>query len=327
MVFVDGKTLGWSVVPRCFLLSVILLSVVSSLMATTTPARAALVYEYVAGSSPDDGSDTVWEASVENPSFPRNWSLSGATFGATFLANAGSSHAGISSAYSFSGSSSGGANPSSFGSPGFPLGGAAGNDEGASTAWEIWVRPSAATLDAIGDETLFETGGDAAGGHLAFVAATGGVTLRFRTGQSVLGNVTTATVDASLTDNSLLNDFMQIVGVVDPSATQMRLYVNGSLVGSEGSFKDWQGGNNASGLGRLNGTFGGANGVTAGAGNFAGDIARLSLYDDALSDAEVSQLYTTVVTVPEPTSQALFLLGLGVGVAVRHARRRRHRGA
>ena len=322
MVFVDEKARGWSVVPRCVLLSVILLGVTSCLMATTTPASAALVYEYVAGSSPDDGSDTVWEASVENPSFPRNWSLSGATF----LANAGSSHAGISSAYSFSGSSSGGSN-SSFGSTEFPLGGTAGNNEGASTAWEIWVRPSAATLDAIGDETLFETGGNAEGGHLAFVAATGGVTLRFRTGQSDSGNVTTATVDASLTDNSLLNDFMQIVGVVDPSATQMRLYVNGSLVGSEGSFKDWQGGNNASGLGKVNGDFGGANGVTAGAGNFAGDIARLSLYDDALSDAEVSQLYTTVVTVPEPTSQALFLLGLGVGVAVRHARRRRHRGA
>lgn len=322
MVFVDEKARGWSVVPRCVLLSVILLGVTSCLMATTTPARAALVYEYVAGSSPDDGSDTVWEASVENPSFPRNWSLSGATF----LANAGSSHAGISSAYSFSGSSSGGSTVS-FGSTDLPLGGTAGNDEGASTAWEIWVRPSAATLDAIGDETLFETGGNTEGGHLAFVAATGGVTLRFRTGQSVSGNVTTATVDASLTDNSLLNDFMQIVGVVDPSATQMRLYVNGSLVGSEGSFKDWQGGNNASGLGRVNGTFGGANGVTAGAGNFAGDIARLSLYDDALSDAEVSQLYTTVVTVPEPTSQALLLLGLGVGIAVRHARRRRHRGA
>lgn len=322
MVFVDGKARGWSVVPRCFLLSVILLGVVSSLMATTTPASAALVYEYVAGSSPDDGSNSTWEASVENPSFPRNWSLTGATF----LADASSSHAGISSAYSFSGSSSGGANPS-FGSEDLPLGGTAGNDEGASTAWEIWVRPSAATLDAIGDETLFETGGNAAGGHLAFVAATGGVTLRFRTGQSVSGNVTTATVDASLTDNSLLNDFMQIVGVVDPAATQMRLYVNGSLVGSEGSFKDWQGGNNASGLGRVNSTFGGANGDTAGAGNFAGDIARLSLYDDALSDADVSQLYTTVVTVPEPTSQALLWLGLGAGIAVRHARRRRHCGA
>lgn len=50
-------------------------------------ASGGLVYEYVAGSSPDDGSNSTWEASVANPSYNRDWSLSGKTF----LSNAGSS--------------------------------------------------------------------------------------------------------------------------------------------------------------------------------------------------------------------------------------------
>lgn len=252
--------------------------------AVASTVSASLVYEYDAAFGADDG-NSVWEASISNPSYNRDWSMSGQTF----LSNAGSSHAGITSAYAFSGSTSGGGT-SSFGKSSLPLGGST-NAERASTAWEIWVRPGASAFDDIGNETLFETGGSNTGGHLAFVAADGGATLRFRTGVTSLGTPSESTLDHSITDDALLNDFIQIVGVVDPdSASQkMRLYVNGALVGSLGSYANWSNGNNAAGLGKVNGTFGG--GFADSSGSFFGDIASLRLYDGALSDADVSNLY------------------------------------
>ena len=223
------------------------------------PVRAALIYEYVAGVAPDDGGNATWEPTVNQSALhggnvDRDWSLAGQTFNA----NAGSALPGIVSSYSFTGSNSGGTT-GQYGRDALPLGGTKNDAEGASATFEIWVKPNRATLDDIGNETLFESGGNTSGAQLIFRDTGGGADLRFRT-RIGNKNLTNTTVTAPLTDDALLGDFMQVVGVVDPDggAEQMRLYVNGQKVGASSSYWAWQDGNTPSGLGRTNGALGGS---------------------------------------------------------------------
>jgi len=289
-------------------------AVFAGLIAVSSAADAALVYEYNAGKAPDDGSDATWEPSV-NTSLTRDWSLANHAFNL----DAGSNYPGIDSSYSFSGSSSGGTT-ATFGQPNLPLGGGQSNAAGASSTWEIWVRPDRNTLDDIGDEVLVETGGTTNGHTIAFQAASGGVDLVYHV-RSNNGNGSPFTITESLTDDSLLDDFMQVVAVIDPNnATEddTRLYLNGQLVASNGGWTSWQRGNNDAGLGRVNSQIGGGD---ISGGSFNGAIAILRIYDEPMSDQDVQSLWTATTIIPEPSTFLIWSLGF-LGLAACAWRRR-----
>ena len=179
------------------------------------------------------------------------------------------------------------------------MGGTKNDAAGASATFEMWVKPDRTSLGDIGNETLWESGGNTSGAQLIFRDAGTGVDLRFRTRY---GNqsVTNTTVVASLTDDALLDDYMQVVGVVDPAGgtEQMRLYVNGQKVGSSTAYNHWQDGTDGSGLAKTNNALGGSQ--TGDGGVFDGDVAILRLYDEPLSDAEVLTRWNVVTAAPGP---------------------------
>jgi len=272
------------------------------LILTAGSAQAALVYEYNAALDANGTGDNSWQPNI-NTSLTRNWSLSNQTF-VSYTPGVDTAYPGITGAYSFTGSGSGGTT-SQFGREGMPLGGTKNTPEGASAAFEIWVKPDRTSLDDIGNEVLFESGGTTSGANIGFLATAGGVNVTFRTRKGK--NSSNSVVTETLTYNPLLDDFMQIVGMVDPdSATEKtRLYVNGLKVGSNTGYKNWDDGNNASGLARVNGALGGAGSSTD---MFNGEVALLRLYDKPLSDAEVLASWNAMTgsAVPPEAESATF---------------------
>ena len=263
-------------------------------------AQAALIYEYDAALDPDGGTDNQWESNINNSNIHgsnvvRDWTLTNYTYNAS----AGSAYSGVQSSYTFSGGGGSGGTTGQFGRDNLPLGGTKNNATGASATFEMWVKPSQTSLGDIGNETLWESGGNTSGAQLIFRDAGTGVDLRFRTRY---GNqsVTNTTVVASLTDDALLDDYMQVVGVVDPAGgtEQMRLYVNGQKVGSSTAYNHWQDGTDGSGLAKTNNALGGQQ--TGDGGLFDGDVAILRLYDDPLSDAEVLASWNAVTAAVGP---------------------------
>ncbi len=284
------------------------------LVLSATAYSQALIYEYEAGIAPDDGTDAVWEASVDNSAIHtaanRDWDLTGHTF----LPDAGSSYAGINSAYRFSGTASGGTT-AEFGQPTLPLGPTQSDAAGASSTIEIWLRPNSATLDGIGNEVLFEAGGSTNGHVLAFQAgAATGVDLVYsaRSNNGTQAASPPLTLTENLTDPTLLDDFIQVAVTIDPGGAgdDTKLFVNGQLVASEDNWASWQRGNNGAGLGRVNSQIPDLVG-----GFFDGDIALLRLYDYARSEQDIADSFDAIVRaqVPEPASITIWsLLGLGL---------------
>ncbi|MCL4207892.1 MAG: hypothetical protein KJ000_35855, partial [Pirellulaceae bacterium] len=180
------------------------------------------------------------------------------------------------------------------------------NGTPASTATvELWVKPAVASwadVPANSGQILFETGGITGWGVYLYRGASGDPVLRFRTGNSP----ERTTVDFALTDDSLLDDFMQIVTVTNPAqpaANQMQLYVNGRLVGNGGRSGNWESGGDDAGIG----SGGGAN--LGGSGNgfthdgvtyrtFQGDVALARLYRAAaLTELEIAASFHSVAAV------------------------------
>jgi|GEM_PF-6960086 len=274
-------------------------------------AKAELIYEYDAGRDPANANSTDnlrWEPNVNfsalngsqlNRDFQLNQN-NAANTGVLYNSSPSTSLPGITGSYTFDGNlnfaaRTGTGSSNSFGRDGLPLGGTNNNDAGASSTFEAWIRPNAATLDAIGSSKIIESGGSTSGMHLDFVGTSGGVDLRFRTRQ---GNNNSEAV-LSLTDNDLLSDYMHIVGVVDPASSteKLRLYVNGGTLAdgfksSANSFKDWQDGNSDAALGGVN--TGGAGGAQGTSNNYNGDFAIFRLYDNPMTDAQVQSLYNEI---------------------------------
>jgi len=282
-------------------------------------AEGTLVFEYNASRDPDGGTDNKWEPNINTSAYTRNWTLQNFGSESTFVADAGSAYPYLGSSYKFSRTNSGGST-STFGRNDLPLGGTKNNNAGASAAFELWVKPNRSSLDNIVNETLFESGGTTSGINIGFLAASGsnsGARITFRTRKG--GSSSNSIVTKAITDESLLDDFMQIVGVVDPDGgtKQSRLYLNRELLGSNTSFKKWQDGNTGAGLGRVNGKLGGA----GSGGRFKGEIAILRLYDEPLTDAQVMSRWVGVTT-PEPvTIVAVCLSVAGLGGYIRKRRR------
>ena len=106
----------------------------------------------------------------------------------------------------------------------------------------------------------------------------------------------------------------------DAANEQIRLYINGGtlaggLQNSAATHAAWQDGNDNAGLGSVGGT---ATGGNNGGGVFDGDIALVRIYDGPMTDAEVQTLWTNV-TIPEPGSASLVLLG-ALGAVLRRRR-------
>jgi hypothetical protein len=176
----------------------------------------------------------------------------------------------------------------------------------ASTATvEIWAKPAVDSWTDVpspSGQILFETGGTTGWGVYLYRGASGDPVLRFRTGNSP----ERTTVDFTLTDESLLDDFMQIVTVTDPAqpdANQMQLYVNGRLVGNGGRSGNWQAGGDGAGIGSGGGSLLGGSGngfahdgVTY--GTHQGDIALVRLYAaQALAPDQIAASYQSVASV------------------------------
>lgn len=302
-------------------------------IAFCSPAAAVLIYEYDAGEEGDTGNG-IWEHNIDNSNIhnvgdtARNLTLTDVTFNGSPTTD----YPGISASYVFNGTTSDAVttravdgtttNLRSYGKDDLPLGGTTTNDIGASSTWELWLRPDRNTWTGLGDEVLLETGGTTNGMHIMFTDDSGGPALRFRTRhQTLQGNQPSANVDVTipLTDDTLLNDFIQIVAVVDAgdegdeTATDapnenLTLYINGGtlsggLQNSVVGFADWQDGNSNAAVGSEEQLGGGGNG-----GIFDGDIAIVRIYDAPLTVQEVAANFNAIV--PEPSAFVIVLLGL-----------------
>jgi len=262
-------------------------------------AQGALVYEYDAAQDANGTADNSWQPNI-NTSLTRNLSMSNQSF-VSYTPGTNTAYAGITGAYSFTGTGSGGTT-TTYGRDSLPLGGGSNDDAGASAAFEIWVKPNRASLDDIGSEVLFETGGTTSGANIGFEATSGGVDLTFRTRKG--NNNDNSVVTQTLTDDALLGDFIQVVGVVDPAggSKRTRLYVNAVEIGNNTSNKNWQDGTDGAGLARKDNALGGA-------GNsndmFNGEIALFRLYDEPLSGAEVLASWNAVTGASGPPVPAL----------------------
>ena len=277
-------------------------------------ASAGLVLEYDAANNPSDPND--WE-DVETTG--ADIDLQGLTGDNDNAPNQTTvprgpvtgSNTTFTQAYQFTGAADG--HNTRFDS-GFSGGWVPANEPG---SFEVWVRPSSLQADNNKDVLLFKSGGGGKGFTLSLTREAGSFTgARFLNG----GTAAAGTVDISASVFPGTDEFIQIVGVVDPDDTnseKSRLYVNGVQVAADANQYDWRGGGGISVAGFTNFPLGGDDDGTVFQG-LTGEIALARAYDNALSDADVLANYNA--SIPEPASLAL--VGMGGLLALSRKRRR-----
>lgn len=246
-------------------------------------------------------SDTSWPSSVATVArggTPNDfsWVMTNATRVTTSV----SSFRGITAAYQFSGTGSGGG---ASGASGDGLDGAemlVGNLDVRNASFEAWIKPSTLT----GNRVIFETGGATTGSSLRLVDDTFELLTRQSTSPALSASLT-VDLDADNNGSADNTDFIQIVAVLDVENDLVRLYKDGALVGSTAYTGDDWSGNDAMGLAKVTGATGGGGTFNP----FQGQIAIFRYYPDALSDSDVFANYFAVTGVPEPGALAILVAG------------------
>ncbi len=180
-----------------------------------------------------------------------------------------------------------------------PTGGVALHLDAYSTAnasIELWFRPAAFPVAT--HQVIWESGGDIG---TSFTISSN--TLFFAVDDGSANAPEGDVAQAVLKPSTNHNGFIHCVGVIDLSADQIKLYVDRELSDTRPVplVDDWCGGS-FSGLATIadsagsessnHGHLGGNDLLPAGCSPFAGQIAILRLYDQALSSEEIEQLLT-----------------------------------
>jgi hypothetical protein len=221
----------------------------------------------------DDGANLIWEDSTGlwNVTLDAN---------VTFVADAGSSLTGITSAYQFPGGLLG-----SGGGQGSSLRALGANNKPFSL--EIWFKPNASDSYPANGQILWETGGSTGLG----VFYNDGLVQTAHDGNQ-------SRISADVSD--LTGEFIQVVVTHNTAATSdnFNLYVNGTLMATASRNDTDLSGTDGAGLGRRGG--GGVGGAGSGDSNttsFDGQIALFRTYHDrVLSPAEISTNYDSVAS-------------------------------
>lgn len=251
------------------------------------------LYKYDASDGSTLNSSTVgdtitsWMDAQGTASNSRDWTATG---GHTTYANTGSVLYDLPNAVRFDGGQvDGDIMTGTFGNSDFATG--AG---GRQASFEMWVRP-----DSLSEQLLFESGGGTNGMGI-MINADG--TVKFVAKQN------TNQPDVSSTATLSTSELTQIVGVVEDSGGNLRLYINGVDQGiSVDPSVDWTTGTDAAGLGIDENALPSELTTVP----FDGDIALFRIYDQELSQEDVQLLFNDLAAVPEPSSIAIWsVIGL-----------------
>lgn len=221
----------------------------------------------------DDGTNGTWEDSLSK------WDLAINT-GVTFLADAGSSYPGISSAYDFPGGTSGGG-----GCDGTSLHDMGGSIDGSPITLEIWFKPDESSSYPTNGQVLWETGG---GTGLGIFYNNGSVEVAHDSDDGQLS--------ADVSD--LVGEFIQVVVTFDTgsSTNNFKLYINGELKATGSRSDTDMCGGDGSGLGnRGESNVGGAGGGDSNTESFEGMIAVFrSYHTQVLTSEEIATNFQSI---------------------------------
>lgn len=223
----------------------------------------------------DSDGDSIWYGG--GPA-SHHWDFTGS--GAAYTTSPTSSNPVVSAAWVLDGS--GGAFAPDFES-------LSGDPTDAPASFELWFNPS----DAIGQEIIFETGGNGQGASVSL----NGSMLEFMVNDG--GNTALATYDAAAEISA--DEFIHVVGIIDLNSPvpDVYLYVNGVLrdsVMDVTGLTHWAN-VDGSGLGTVNGTTN-----TTNTSNFEGEIAVFQMYEASLNATQVQNNFDAVDQAVGPTS-------------------------
>lgn len=156
--------------------------------------------------------------------------------------------------------------------------------------FSLWFKPN--TLPSPSRQVIWETGGDIG---TSFILD--GSSLKFVVDDGASNLVKGATASATLAPSVAQNGFIHACGVIDLASDQIHLYIDGVLVSTEAipTVTDWCG-LSGTGFGRFNTTgdeqeLGGNDQLTSSIDGYAGMLAMVRFYNQALSSAAITSLH------------------------------------
>jgi VCBS repeat-containing protein len=223
----------------------------------------------------DNNGDAIWNNSTVTSGF--DWDFSGG--GVTYTTTPTTSLGNVTAAWVFDGTGGGTADAYAT---------LAGDPTDDPASFEILFNPS----DAVGQELIFETGGNGQGTALSLNDSV--LELLVKKGSS------TALATYDLAAEIAADEFIHVMAVIDNASAvpDVYLYVNGTLVDSVldvAGLSFWAN-NGDSGLGAVNGDT-----ATTNISNFQGEIAAFGLYESALPANEVQTNYEAVAAAGSST--------------------------
>ncbi|MGV8992415.1 MAG: DUF2341 domain-containing protein [Thiobacillus sp.] len=257
-------------------------------LANDTDPDASATAGYTLNFNAANDGDSVWTDDTPTTGF--DWTLTNFGTQSTYTTTPGSAYPGITAAYRFSGTNSGATMPT--------MEGMSGDPTNNSASFEIWFRTDVLN-ETSGQHIIFEAGGVNSGTSIYL----DNTFLKFATRTSGAA-ADEVSVDLATLYASPTAEFIQVIGVIDQTSGQMKLYVDGTLratksfSGSNGS--DWSGPDGA-GLGTVFTDV--SSGPAAGSGTLDGDIAIFRLYESALTGTQVSTNFTAVTGTGLTVSQ------------------------